>query len=293
MNRKDALVLLVLSAFVIVTAGAQHARTLMCSTNLRSIGQAMASYTADYDGKLPLLQYYNASVPAIESVYLLSRNVSGKPVYIQLGCLYGAGHLGSGEILFCPAISGSIGSRSSLGTNNGTYMGAVHSVTLKFADITPGVSQPNQGYKATRGYCYWPLSQRLIVSPTDLTKMPASTWNRYKVGMPYSATTVSDLNPTKPMVADCKFHYTDRSEWKVNCLHPDGHVSYQDQPKRDGLNGYGQQGTWGMYSNNENCQLPSSMTTMTDPVTVSDPVEKARQLATAVTPTEFACALQP
>jgi hypothetical protein len=308
---RDAVVAAALCVFVLMTAGAMsvggrmHAKTLMCTTNLGKMGQAMAFYISDFDGKLPLLEYYARTpssystvpyVPAIEINYLLSKRLngatgqSGPMAYRHLGCLYGAGYISDGQSLFCPAITGWRGEPSDMGTNNGTYLGAMHAVTGKFADITSGVSQPNQGWKATKGYGYWPMSTRHAFQ-MDLDGIYSSSARTlYKQGLPLSATKADDLNMTKPMVTDRKFHSTKSSGWMINCLHPDGHVTYQQQPKAAGLNGNGVQGTWGMHSWRDYCQFPSDICNGVD---IISEAEKPFNLAYGVTPTEFAWALQP
>jgi hypothetical protein len=292
MRKRDAIVLVLLCGFVVLCAGAgrMHSKLLMCTTNMQKTGQAMAIYTDSYDGKLPTLQYYDSQVPCIESTYLISRNRIAGPLYIHLGCLYGAGLIPDGQSLFCPGIDGWRGETTNMGTNNGTYLGAVHAVTKKFVDIKPGVSQPNQGWKATKGYCYWPLSKRRVISPGDITAMPSSCWHNYVVGLPFSATKADDMDTSRPMVTDRKFHRDSGGGWMVNCLHPDGHVTYQPQPKADGLNGYGVQGTWGMHSLYENCQFTSDICNGTN---IISEAEKASNLATGVPVTSFVWALQP
>jgi prepilin-type N-terminal cleavage/methylation domain-containing protein len=260
-------------------------KRLQCGYKLSNVGRAMTLYTDHYEGTLPLLEYYNNKVPSIESTYLLSKTGS----YRHLGCLVGAGLIEDGKVLFCPAVNGWLGEPQDIGTNNGTHRGAVHAKTGKFADLE--ASQPNQGWKATKGYCYWPLG-KTMAKQADIDKMAASSKTRYNVGLPLNATKLNELMMSRPIVTDNKFHSTKTSGWLIDCLYPDGHVSFQKQPKKQGLNGYGEQGVWGMYSNNENCQFSGGVTA-TDPVTISDPQEKGLNLAAAVTPTEFAFALEP
>jgi hypothetical protein len=308
LTMRDAVMLVFLAWTVVLTSGAlqiggrMHAKTQMCTVNLQVIGQAMASYSSDFDGKLPVLEYYariasstntNPYVPAIESNYLLSKRLnssssqSGPMAYRHLGCLYGGGYVAEGQVLFCPAISGWRGESNDLGTNNGTYLGAISFATGKFADLSGSV---NQGWKATKGYCYWPLSTR-IATQTALDGIDSSSARtHYRLGLPLSATKSDDLNMTKPMVTDSKFHGTRASGWMLNCLHPDGHVTYQQQPKVAGINGNGVQGTWGMYSLYEYCQFSSDIC---DGTTIISNAEKPFNLAHGVTPTEFAWALQP
>jgi hypothetical protein len=298
---RDAAMLIFLAGMVILTSGAlqvggsMRAKTLMCTTNLGKIGQAMAFYTSDFDGKLPLLEYYSRNpnstdpdfTPCIESNYLISkRGTTGTPeatriLYRHLGCLYGAGYLGDGQLLFCPVVVGWRGEATSMGANNGTYLGAVHPVTGQFADITPGVSQPNQGWKAMRGYCYWPLSIELATE-TAIHAMPSSTaGTRYVPGLPLSATKADDLLAAKPLICDRFFHGSIELRWSLNTLYPDGRVVMQPQPMKNGL---------GMYSLDENNQFSSDIWRYPGFI---DPAEAARNLPTGVTPTEFAWALQP
>jgi hypothetical protein len=296
MRKRDAIVLVVICGFAVLSAGSLRlggssaAKIKMCTANLGKIGQAMAFYAGDFDGKLPLLEFYASPIPSIQSTYLLSRGSPPNASYRHLGCLYGAGYIGDGQSLFCPAIAGWRGDNAARGTNNGTYLGAVDSATGKFADL----SRPaGQGWHANLGYCYWPLST-YMATQADLDKITdPSTKSRYKVGLPLSATKMDNLDMARPLVADRRFHGSTPRGWMVNCLHPDGHVTYQPQPKGPGLNGYGVQGTWGMYSMDENCQLPREMVDYNMATVVTDPTEKNYNLATAVSITEFAWALQP
>jgi hypothetical protein len=293
MLKRDAIVLMAVCGFAVLCAGGlgvggnRVAHLKMCTANLYRIGRAYGIYSDTYDGKLPLVQYYERSVPSIESTYLVTRRSSSGTYYIQMGCVYGAG-LVDGQTLFCPLVSGWLGDKTTIGQNNGTYMGAINPATAKFADLLANV---NQGVKVTKGYCYWPLNRKSATA-VDLSGMGSNASTRYKLGLPYSATVASDLDMTRPIITDNKFHYRGPGDWMVNCVYPDGHVKYQHQPRAVGVNGYGVTGTWGMYSADENCQLPSGFYTYTSPVTVSDETEKNYQLATAVTPTEFACGLQ-
>lgn len=272
-----------------LTSAKSLAKRLQCGKKLSGIGRAFNMYTEQYQGELPTLENHPATGwGSIESTYLLSKT----GVYVHLGCLYGAGFVEDGQTFFCPAVDGWYGEMVNRGQNNGTYLGAVHATTLKFADVSSGVSQPNQGWKATKGYCYWPLAKTMIKDAAALGKLSSGAQSRYKVGLPYTASKLTDLNMTRPLVTDNQFHSTKMSGWLIDCLYPDGHVVYQKQPKRAGLNASGTQGVWGMYSDNENCQFPKSMQTATSPVTISDLSEKDNNLATAVTPTEFSYALE-
>lgn len=268
------------------------AKRLQCANKLGGIGKAYNMYSGQYDGSLPALEYmpgvggYNGT-PCIESTYLLSKN-SGNG-YVHLGCLYGAGLIDDGKIFFCPAVEGWMGDISNIGQNNGTYYGAVHATTRVFADRSPGVSQPNQGWKASRGYCYWPLSKKYAKS-SDISNMNSTASTRYKADLPLSAVKANDLLMTRPVVADNKFHSTKTSGWLIDTLFPDGHVTYQSQPKGQGTNGAGVAGVWGLHSRDENCQFTSSIC---NGVNIIDEQEKLYNVYTGITPTEFSFALQP
>jgi len=199
------------------------AKRLQCAKKLSGIGRATAMYIDQNGGSLPLVEKYTDAIPSIESTYLLSK--TGK--YVHLGCLYGAGFIEDGKVLFCPAVEGWLGDPCDAGTNNGTYYGAVAPATRvnagKFADCTPGTSQPSQGYKAKKGYCYWPLS-KTYAKASDLTKtgnlpvISSGSVTRYKVGLPLSATKINELLMTRPIVTDNKFHSTKMSGWLIDCL---------------------------------------------------------------------------
>ena len=291
-----AIIAVLLAILMPALSGIKSAgKRLQCAHRLGGIGKAFSMYVGQYEGHLPLLEYtpgyggYDGT-PCVESTYLLSKNSTGG--YVHMGCLYGAGLVDDGKVFFCPAVDGWMGEVSQVGTNNGTYYGAVHATTRVFADRSPGVSQPNQGWKARRGYCYWPLAKE-YATQADINRMNGTASTRYVVGLPLAAIKQNELLMSRPIVADNQFHSTKTSGWLIDCLYPDGHVTYQKQPMKDGVNGYGQQGKWGMYSDQENCQFPGSFTTATKPVTISDPDEKGKNLALPVTPTEFSFALEP
>ena len=269
------------------------AKRLQCANRLGGIGKAFSMYVGQYDTSLPLLEYtpgYGgySGTPCVESTYLLSKNSTGG--YVHLGCLYGAGLIDDGKVFFCPAVEGWLGEPSMAGQNNGTYWGAVHSTTRVFADRSAGVSQPNQGWKATRGYCYWPLAKE-YATQADLDRMDSTARTRYVVNMPLAATKQNELLMSRPIVTDNKFHSTKTSGWLIDCLYPDGHVTYQKQPRKDGTNGLGVASTnLGMHSLYENCQFSSDIC---NGVNIIDNTEKPTNLGTGITPTEFSFALEP
>jgi prepilin-type processing-associated H-X9-DG protein len=94
-------------------------------------------------------------------------------------------------------------------------------------------------------------------------------------GYPTMAARVADLNPNRAMSADLSFHLVRGSGWNINALFPDGHVTFQPQPKRRTANG--ELGIW--------CrpfQFPSSVAE-TGPeggytITWHDEAERARQI---------------
>ncbi len=150
------------------------------------------------------------------------------------------------------------------------------------------MSQANQGWKITRGYCYWPLSKRLATQ-ADLDAMPVGPRSRYNSGLPLSATTSADLLSARPIVTDGKFHGNSQIRWSLNALYPDGHIAMQPQPTKAGIDALGQPGdVLGMWSLYENCQFPSNICNGT---TILDESEKSLNLGTGVTPTEFAYSL--
>ncbi len=269
------------------------AKRLQCAQKLGGIGKAYNMYSGQYDGMLPLLEKYDATTPSIESTYLVTRTNPTPTQFVQLGGLFGSGLIDDGKMFFCPAVEGWMGEIADRGTNNGTYLGAVAPASFVFIDIKSGAgSTPSQGWKAKKGFCYWPLSKK-YATDKDLNGIPGGARPRYVKDLPINAVKAHDVLMSRPIVTDNKFHSTKTSGWLIDCLFADSHVNYQKQPQRDGVNGNGVQGTWGMYSNNENCQLPDGMYSKTDPVAVTDPTEKGHQLQLPVTPTEFSFNLEP
>jgi type II secretory pathway pseudopilin PulG len=280
-------------------------KRLQCARKLNGIGRAFNMYVENYDGSLPLLEYWKVSnwnrpypwLPCIESTYLLSKNTQGS--YVHLGCLYGAGFIDDGKVFFCPAVENWYSKPGTTqGNNDGSYLGAVHNSTGKFADRGTGVSQPNQGWKASLGYCYWPLSKQFAQehgSWTDIDSIrgvSSTAATRYKLGYPVSAAKINELMMTRPIVTDNKFHSTKMSRWLIDCLFPDGHVTYQKQPTKNGRNALGQtQPGMGMHSMNENCQFTGEIC---DGINIIDEAEKPYNVSPSdITPTEFAFALEP
>jgi prepilin-type N-terminal cleavage/methylation domain-containing protein len=267
------------------------AKRLQCANKLGGIGKAMNMYSGQYDGSLPLLEKYDATTPSIESTYLLTRTNPKPTQFVQLGGLFGSGLVDDGKMFFCPAVEGWMGEITDRGTNNGTYQGAVAPSSAIFIDIGSGAgSTPSQGWKSHKGYCYWPLSKK-YATDNDLKGIPGGALPRYVKGLPINAVKAHDVLMSRPIVSDNKFHSTKTSGWLIDCVYADGHVSYQGQPKTNGIDGFGRAGTdLGMHSLAENCQFPKDICNGTS--IVSD-TEKPLNLGTGITPTEFAFALQP
>jgi len=257
-------------------------KRLQCANRLSSIGKAFGMYINQYDS-LPLLEYHSAKTPWIESTYLVAKRTppDNQFHWLHLGCLFGDGFIDDGKIFYCPAVDGWLDNYKSQVKTGSDGLTTWANLTYNW----------NQGPKATKGYCYWPLSKKYATS-ADISQIGKAP-GRYETGLPLNATKQKELMMGRPIATDNKFHSTKISGWLIDCLYPDGHVTYQKQPVKKGVNGYGQQGEYGMYSDEENCQLPDGMTTSTKPVTVSDPDEKGKNLASAVSAANFFFALEP
>jgi prepilin-type N-terminal cleavage/methylation domain-containing protein len=276
-----------------LTGAKALAKRLQCAKKLSGVGRAFGMYTDQYNGLLPLLETYKKSPTAkatdpftacTETPALLGKRGipdDGKYYWRHLGCLFGVGFIDDGKVLYCPAVTGwedDYKSQVKTGSDNQTT----------FANLTYNW---NQGPRANRGYCYWPLT-KAVAKQVNLDGMTSTGRTRYKVGMPYGATMINELNMTRPIAADVQFHSTKMSGWLIDCLYPDGHVIYQKQPKMAGKNYDGADGVWGMYSDEENCQFNDDIINKTKPITLKDPTEKGLNLDHPVTPTEFAYALE-
>jgi prepilin-type N-terminal cleavage/methylation domain-containing protein len=261
------------------------AKRLQCASRLGGIGRAFTMYVEASGGELPLLEYYKKAsgnnratfVPQVESCYLLAKRGipdDGNYYWRHLGCLWGAGYIDDGRVLYCPAVDGWMEEYKSMIQDGG-------GVTI-FANLKHNWGQ---GPRAMKGYTYWPLSKELITQQQydDMLGVRSSgdSQRNYKVGLPGTAAKISDLNMTRPIAADHTFHAVKGTGWNMNTLYPDGHVIFQRQPKNAaGL---------GMWSSNENRQWPEAVF---DGTTWLDTAEKDRNVPRGVTQTEYSYALE-
>lgn len=113
MRKRDAIVLIVICGFAVLSAGAvsmggrMHARTLMCAANMRFIGAAISEYADMYGGRLPQLEY-NPGTPyetQQHPAWAFRDGTSGGSIgkAINLGCLYKAGLIHNPGTFYCPA----------------------------------------------------------------------------------------------------------------------------------------------------------------------------------------------
>jgi prepilin-type N-terminal cleavage/methylation domain-containing protein len=260
------------------------ARRLQCANGLSGLGKSYAIYIDSSNGMLPTLEYYKKSptasadspfTPSIESSYLLNKLPIGsnaRPLmWRHMGCLYGAGLVDTGRPYYCPAVDG--------------WRGEYDAQIVAGQNGSPPTwanewGSFNQGAKATKGYTYWSLSKEMATQ-NHLDGMNSTARTRYRLGLPISATRISELLMTRPIAVDHTFHSTKSTGWMMNALYPDTHVQQQMQPKKDGL---------GMYSEAENNQFPGDVY---GGGVFRDPAEAAKNLPNPVSSTEFAFALQP
>jgi prepilin-type processing-associated H-X9-DG protein len=223
----DAIVLVVLCAAVVLTAGAMsiggriHAKTVMCQQNLRCIGKALNQYVEEYQGKLPTAEYTGSRGTYITHHYLMGtmNYTTGAKTWFYLGCLFGQGLITDGRTFYCPATKGGLDEY------------------LHYCSPTPWGTLPqtinsqngtgNEWLRVNMGYLYWPQSKDLA-DQTYVNGYSMAYYN-YKVGYPKTPATADRVDTSKAIVTDKFFHV--ESQYKANALFWDGSVAYRDNAK--------------------------------------------------------------
>ncbi len=227
MRKRDILALIALCVFVAASAGAavrggrMHAKSLMCSTNMKVLGAALSAYVDIYDGQLASLENTSVYPTWTQHFYLLRREYTpGNNLWKHWGCLYAAGLVADGRTFYCPAASGSIDEYIS-------YCDPAPWGTLPQVSNMPPQGNGNQWVRATRGYLYWPQSTDTFKSNVS-SEINSNAVGIYQVGCPKSATTLSMLDEGRAVGADLVYH--DDGPYMANVLFWDGSVVYRGAP---------------------------------------------------------------
>lgn len=241
------------------------ARRLQCGFRLKEIGHAYSMYQESYNGNLPTPEQNGTW---IQHYFVYRRDTSG---WSNMGCLFAAGFIQDGRHFYCPATEGWYEEYKS-------YCDPPPWGTLPQKVNEPPTGNGNQWVRAHKGYAYWPQSKDIVKSNVA-TEIHSNAVGIYQVGYPKTPLIVSKLLQNKAFATDLTFHAVKGTGWNVNAAFPDGHVSYQVQPKdtTTGKNLYFKTG-----------QYP---TNVVDGTTWHDTAEQDR--SKLVTMAEYMFALQP
>jgi prepilin-type N-terminal cleavage/methylation domain-containing protein len=241
------------------------ARRLQCSFRLKEIGHAYSMYQETYNGDLPTPEQGGKW---IQHYFVYRRDTSG---WSNMGCLFAAGFIQDGRTFYCPATEGWLEEYRS-------YCNPTPWGTLPQNVNNPPTGNGNQWVRAHNGYAYWPQSKD-IVKTNVAGEVHHNAVGIYQVGYPKTPLHVSKLLQTKAFASDLTFHAVKGSGWNMNAVFPDGHVSFQMQPKDPATER-------SMYFRTR--QYPG---TVVDGDTWHDTAEQSRSVV--VTIAEFMFALQP
>ena len=209
------------------------AQRIQCGTRLKSIGQSITFYTDKYDGLLPRPQHNPYQSQYFNTHYYLYKRADNdfemdpaKYYWLNLGCLFGSGLIDTGKLFYCPASEGWLEE----------YQGYSVSGPWGHMPQLPAPVPNNYWLRGERGYIWTPQSRELADSPAigiynAKDAGPAGKWANYQLGYPKYARKAIDLNQGKAISADLKFHTVKGSGWNINAVFPDGHVTFQHQPK--------------------------------------------------------------
>lgn len=218
------------------------AQRIQCSNKLRGIGQVLTFYADKYDGGIPRAEdptgwtNISASNPAKNRHYYVYKRDEGSSYpWMNMGCFFGAGLIQDGRHFYCPATEGW----------RDEYM--QYTVNGPWGEGIPPLIGDNRWLRAWKGYVWAPQSKVLIKNITpydDFGRADASvqladsaTWVNYTLNYPEYAVKLVDLNQNKAIASDLTFHSVKGSGWNLNSVFPDGHTSFQRQPKNGaGLN---------------------------------------------------------
>lgn len=242
------------------------ARRIQCSSRLKEIGHAYNFYHESNSGNLPTPEQNSPNGRWIQHHYMYRRETL---IWYNMGCLLAAGFIDDGRMFYCPATEGWLDEYREY--SNPPPWGTL-----------PQVSNTemgrNQWIRAYKGYAYWPQSKD-IVRTNVAAEVHSNAVGIYQVGYPKTPVHFSQLLQSKAFAADYTFHAVKGSGWNTNAVFPDGHVTFQPQPK-DLATGRGM-----FFTEN---QYPS---TVVSGGAWHDTAEQARSLK--VTVAEYMFALQP
>lgn len=201
------------------------ARRIQCANHLKEIGHAYSLYQSNFNGALPTPEQSGADGANswIQHYFMYRRgDQTGMPWY-NMGCLFGAGLIDDGKLFYCPATEGWYDEYK--GYCDPTPWG-----TLPQNINNPPKGNGNQWIRAYKGYAYWPQSKDIVKSNVA-TEVHNNAVGIYQVNYPKTPKQANKLLQNKAFAADYTFHLIKGSGWNVDAVFPDGHVSFQTQPK--------------------------------------------------------------
>jgi hypothetical protein len=248
MRKRDAIVLLLICGFVLLNAGAlrtggsMRAKLLMCTTNMKKLGEVLPVYCDGYDGRMP----YPASVVQgglsyIKTPYEIcmdpDRNATTpNDVWVNLGCLYKAELVSSGMLFYCPANPSGFAEYDSY-CWSGSLDASGNKVRVPWGTTYnwPTYASSWWHVSAMKGYIFWPQSKHLLTQAdfNVLSSQPGvNPAVRYRVGLPATPANFSDMNPNKAFSGDYQAHNV--PGYSVGAVFGDGHVNMQNVPVDNG-----------------------------------------------------------
>ncbi|MBN2181677.1 MAG: prepilin-type N-terminal cleavage/methylation domain-containing protein [Sedimentisphaerales bacterium] len=196
----------------------ETAKRVVCSSQVRQIGTAMTSYTADYDNRMPP---YNTNI-ANTNPYLLIhsyalyrgendyRDAGGRLLPMKLAVFYEGGYIADPKVFYCPSNKNSLYKYESY--SNPKPWGSLPQ-NYNTRDETGNTH--NQWIRM--GYTYLPIDPRKKIDPS--TGMPDET-----------AGTIDSINAYIPLMTDIIRHKLEishrrQNNYAINALFKDGSVT--------------------------------------------------------------------
>lgn len=184
----------------------ESAKRVVCSSQLKQVGVAIAAYAGDWDNLMP---YYGDEMHP----YALYRSepqwldADGEPIAMKVACLYETGYITEPEVFYCPSNKLTLYRFESY--NDPQPWGTL---PQKYND------EDGQGHNqwVRMGYTYYPTNPRTPIDPS--TQAPETT-----------AKKIDGLDPHIPYMTDTirrREHISHQrgKTYAINALFSDGHV---------------------------------------------------------------------
>ncbi len=221
----------------------EAAKRVVCSSNLKQIGVAVAAYTADSD-KMPFYGEWSSPAPPPADIstvkdgshpYVVYRDnmryLSGALVPIRLACLYARSYISDPRLFYCPS------------NKNPTYMfksydkGTGANEGGKWGSLPQAFNATTQNSWVRVGYVYYPMDLSAPMVQDDFSgqlvpKYTAKNFSQISKNYPYA----TDVLWTRENIAHKSGIEVTAATKRVinggvNALFRDGHVRFvKDEP---------------------------------------------------------------